>query len=91
MDTVLELAESLEIPVDEGEYSAHDVYEADEAFISGTRYCVLPVATLNGVSVGEQIPGEVTSSLMEAWSKSVGVDFVKQALDHLSVDDEEPT
>ena len=83
MDTILELAELLGIGVDEGRHSTHDVYLADEALVSGTRYCLLPVATVNGVSLGREIPGPVTRRLIEAWSEKVGLDFVDQALSHL--------
>lgn len=81
MHTVLELVESLGLGVDEGEYSPHDVYEADEAFVSSTRYCMLPVASLNGYSLGKDIPGPITSRLLDAWRERVGIDFVQQALD----------
>jgi branched-subunit amino acid aminotransferase/4-amino-4-deoxychorismate lyase len=83
MATILDLAEPLGIGVDEGRYSTHDVYDADEALVSGTRYCLLPVATVNGVSLGHEIPGPVTRRLIEAWSQKVGLDFVDQALSHL--------
>ena len=52
MHTVLELASVLHIDVDEGLYSPSLIYDADEAFVSSTRYCMLPVATLNGYRVG---------------------------------------
>ena len=87
MQTVLELVSSLKIPVDEGRYSQLHVYDADEAFVSSTRYCVLPVATLNGVTVGRQLPGEITSALLDAWRTMVGMDFVQQALAHLPPDE----
>ena len=74
METVLELSDSLSLPVDEGDYNTGDVYEADEAFVSGTRFCLLPAATLNGLDLGSRIPGGVTGRLMEAWSEMVGVD-----------------
>ena len=81
MHTVLELVHSLGLGVDEGEYSPFDVYEADEAFVSSTRYCMLPVASLNGYALGEDIPGPLTSRLLDAWRERVGMDFVQQALD----------
>ena len=83
MQTVLELAESLNIPVDEGTYTQRHIYAADEAFVSSTRYCIAPVATLNGLGVGNSIPGKVTTALLESWSAAVGMDFVNQALSHL--------
>ena len=87
METLLELAEADGIPVDEGDYSSREVYEADEVFVTGTRYCLLPVATLNGVNLGEELPGSVTHRLQTAWSDRVGLDFVQQALDHLHDED----
>ena len=80
---MLEQAEVLNIPVDEGTYTQKDIYAADEAFVSSTRYCILPVATLNGLNVGNDIPGKVTTALLESWSAAVGIDFVNQALTHL--------
>ncbi|CAI8012775.1 hypothetical protein GBAR_LOCUS8163 [Geodia barretti] len=49
MHTVLELAGTLGIGVDEGLYSPSLIYGADEAFVSSTRYCMLPVATLKRI------------------------------------------
>ena len=87
METVLELAGSLGIPVDEDDYCAADVYVSDEALVSGTRFCLLPVATFNGLSLGQKVPGMVTRRLLHAWSERVGLDIVQQALDHLRPED----
>ena len=84
MHTVLELAGEIGIGVDEGLYSPSLIYGADEAFVSSTRYCMLPVATLNGFRVGRSTPGEVTEKLTSAWKNMVGMDFVQQALSSLS-------
>ena len=84
MHTVLDLAAVLGIGVDEGLYSPSLIYEADEAFVSSTRYCMLPVATLNGYAVGGSMPGSVTNRLTSAWKEMVGMDFVQQALNTLS-------
>ena len=80
MHTVLELATILGLDVDEGLYSPSLVYQADEAFVSSTRYCMLPVASLNGYRVGQSTPGPVTGRLTAAWQEMVGMDFVQQAL-----------
>ena len=84
MHTVLELAGVLGIGVDEGLFSPSLIYSADEAFVSSTRYCMLPVATLNGYRFGAATPGSVTSRLTLAWKEMVGMDFVQQALDSIS-------
>ena len=80
MHTVLELASVLNIEVDEGLYSPSLVYDADEAFVSSTRYCMLPVASLNGYTIGLSTPGPVTQRLLAGWKQMVGMDFVAQAL-----------
>ena len=84
MRTVLELADSLGIEVDEDEYSTYDVYMAEEAFVSSTRNCMLPVATINGLTLADELPGPVTGRVLDAWREKVGLDFVQQALDHLA-------
>ncbi len=81
MKTVLELAGELGIGVDEGDYCVGDVYPAEEAFVSSTRFCMLPVATVNGLGIGSELPGPVTRRLLDAWVDEAGFDFVKQALD----------
>ena len=83
MQTVLELAESLGIAVVEDDYGIHDVYQAEEAFVSGTRFCLLPVDTLNGLHLGKGLPGPVTGRLLDAWRDLVGVDFVRHAENRL--------
>ena len=77
--------------MDEGRYNQGDVYEADEAFVSSTRFCMLPVATLNGVEIGEGVPGRITSGLLDAWKAVVGIDFIQQALAHLPPHTEQST
>ena len=89
METALELAASLGVPVDEGHYSAHDVYQCDEVLIGGTKFCILPVATLNGLALGDEMPGPVTRRLFEAWNELVGLDFVQQAMRRLPIENSE--
>ena len=52
MATVLELADELGIGVDEDDYATADLYEASEAFVTSTRICLQPVATVNGLRLG---------------------------------------
>ena len=81
MKTVLELADRSGIGVDEGDYCVGDVYMASEAFVSSTRFCMLPVATINGLGIGSELPGPVTRRLLDAWVEEAGFDFIRQALD----------
>lgn len=80
---VFELAERLGLEVVEGDFTPYDVYNAEEAFISGTSGTIQPARALNGVEIGDGIPGPVTLRLIKAWNDMVGSDFVGQALRHL--------
>ena len=83
-ETVMELAEELGIPCREADITPYDVYNAEEAFITSTSKCILPVGRLNGIRVGQTIPGPVTKRLLDTWSARVEVDIVEQALSHLT-------
>ncbi|NDV22219.1 aminotransferase class IV [Desulfovibrio sp. JC022] len=72
------LAPQLNIPVREANLDLYDVYLADEAFMTGTPFCVLPVTSLNGNPIGSGASGEITRKLIEAWSGNVGVDIEMQ-------------
>jgi len=77
--TTMELARSLDIPVIEDDLQPYDLYVADEAFLTTTSFCVLPVGKFNGAPVGREVPGPVTRRLTSAWSELVGLDIAEQA------------
>jgi branched-chain amino acid aminotransferase len=81
--TLFELAAKLGIPVQEGNYTPYDVYNADEAFAASTSPTIAPVRSLDGIALGHGVPGPVTLKLITAWSEMVGIDIVDQALSHL--------
>ena len=68
---VLELARKNGILVDEREVPAEELTRADELFLIGTMIEVLPVSTLNGVPVGDRIPGTVTQAVREAFHRCI--------------------
>jgi branched-chain amino acid aminotransferase len=79
--TTVKLAEKLGYQVVERDLTPYDVLQADEAFVTASSICVLPVKNLNGIPInGGIIPGPITNALMGAWQELSGVDFVKQAL-----------
>jgi branched-chain amino acid aminotransferase len=73
-----ELCVELGITVIEKNIEAYDVYTADEAFMTGTPFCMLPVSALNGNAIGNGKAGEVFGKLLGLWSKKTGVDIVDQ-------------
>ena len=79
---IFELSEQLGLECIEKNIEPYDVMMADEAFMTGTPFCLLPVTKLNGQNIGSGTPGEVTSALLSAWSDNVGVDIAQQIKDY---------
>jgi branched-chain amino acid aminotransferase len=77
---VLELARGLDIPVVEEDLQPYDLYTADEAFFTSTSPCVLPVTHVDRRPIGNAVPGPIVQRLLAAWSETVDVDIVQQAL-----------
>jgi branched-chain amino acid aminotransferase len=75
---VIELAAQLGIEVREQNVELFDAYDADEAFMTGTPFCMLPVTTLNSLPIGNGKKGPVFEKLLNRWSKNVGLDIEKQ-------------
>jgi len=77
-DYIFELAEELNIPCIEKNIEPYDVYDADEAFMTATPFCLLPTVSLNGIKIGSGKMGEVSKKLLTQWSSNVGVDIEGQ-------------
>ena len=75
---VIELAAKLDISFVERDIQVYNVINADEAFTATTPYCLMPVTRINGLAVGGGRPGPVYRRLMQAWSREVGLDIIKQ-------------
>jgi branched-chain amino acid aminotransferase len=75
---VMSLAEELGISCQEKNLNVYDMYQADEAFVTSTPYCIVPVTKINGVAIGNGKPGPMVTKLLDAWNKKVGVDIVGQ-------------
>ena len=73
-----ELCPQLGIPVIEKNIDPYDVYMADEAFMTGTPFCMLPVTALNGNPIGAGKVGPVFTTLLDKWSSNLGVDIKGQ-------------
>jgi branched-chain amino acid aminotransferase len=64
-NVVIELARTTGIPVEEVPLTRHDVYTADECFLTGTAAEVIPVVKCDGRPIGTGKPGPVTRQLRE--------------------------
>jgi len=68
-DVVIELAREAGITVRELPLTKHDVYIADECFLTGTAAEVVPVVKVDSRPIGCGVPGPITRSLSERFHK----------------------
>jgi branched-chain amino acid aminotransferase len=80
-DYIFELSKELGLECIEKNIEPFDVYQADEAFMTGTPFSMLPVLRLNSLNIGDGKVGPVFSKLIDRWNKNVGVDIVAQIKD----------
>jgi branched-chain amino acid aminotransferase len=66
---VLELARAAKIPLLETALTRHDVFIADECFLTGTAAELIPVVKCDGRAIGTGKPGPVTRQLREAFQR----------------------
>jgi branched-chain amino acid aminotransferase len=64
-DAVMDLARSIDIPVRELPLTRHDVYIADECFLTGSAAEVIPVVKVDSRVIGDGKPGPLTRNLIE--------------------------
>jgi branched-chain amino acid aminotransferase len=65
--TVLEIAAEKKMPIYEGVIGRHDLYNADECFLTGTAAEIVPVISLDGREIGSGKPGKLTHDLLAAY------------------------
>ncbi|WP_437227109.1 branched-chain-amino-acid transaminase [Planctomicrobium sp. SH661] len=70
-NVVMELAVESGIEVKEMSLIRHDVYVADECFLTGTAAEVIPVTKLDGRPIGEGVPGPITRKLRARFQEYV--------------------
>jgi len=83
---IFELANELGISCRESNLETYDVHTADEAFMTGTPFCMLPVTSLNGAAIGDGSVGPVFTKLLSVWSKNMEVDIKGQIQEWNSID-----
>ncbi|MEW5898666.1 MAG: branched-chain-amino-acid transaminase [Bacillota bacterium] len=73
-NAVMEIARQKGIPVEEKLFTLHDVYTADECFMTGTAAEVIPTVKVDGRPIGTGRPGEMTWELITAFRELTRVD-----------------
>lgn len=69
---VLELCEQLQIPHEVRDISQAELYRSDELFCTGTMGELVPVTSLDGISVGQTHPGPTCQRLQQAFRQLTG-------------------
>lgn len=70
-NAVLELAREAGVPTAERPLTKHDVYVAEECFLTGTAAEVVPVVKVDDRVIGSGKPGPITRNLTERFHKLV--------------------
>ncbi|MFO1019179.1 MAG: branched-chain-amino-acid transaminase [Planctomycetales bacterium] len=68
-NAVLRLARDAGIPVQECTLVRHDIFIADECFLTGTAAEIVPVVSLDGRPIGDGKPGPTTKKLLALFQK----------------------
>ena len=71
---VLQVAKDINIPIIERDLQPYHLLNAEEAFISVVSRFLSPVSRYNGVPIGNEMAGPITTKLMKAFIKSVNYD-----------------
>lgn len=68
---VIDCAREIKIPVKEIPLTRHDIFSAEEAFLTNTSWEILPVRELDGRRIGKRIPGPLCQKLQKVFKQKV--------------------
>ena len=81
--TTMDLAREAGMSVEEADLDVFEAVNADEVFITSTSFCICPVSSVNGSTIGDgAVPGPVTKQLIDAYVDYVDCDWYGQYLKH---------
>lgn len=80
-DAIMEIAEKKKIVVREEIMTRHDLFNADEVFLTGTAAEVIPVVKIDGRVIGSGKPGKVTNLLRETFHAQTSKEGVRYQLE----------
>ena len=73
-NVTMDLARTAGIPVEEKVITLHDLYNADESFLTGTAAEIIPTVNVDGRVIGSGKPGEITWRLIKAFRELTKTD-----------------
>ena len=74
---VIDLAKEMGLPCRQSVMTLYDVYNSDEAFLTGTAAEVIPMVTCDRRTIGNGKPGPITGRIIKAFQQLVKVDGVQ--------------
>lgn len=74
---IMEICERIGYTVKEEPFTRHDVYVADEVFLTGTAAEVIAVVQVDGRPIGNGVPGPITQHLLAEFRELVERDGTK--------------
>lgn len=77
MNAVMELAQKEKIEVSETSLTRHEIFNADECFLTGTAAEIVPIVKVDGRQIGSGQPGVTTLKLLEKFQALVKKDGVR--------------
>jgi len=75
--TVMELGKALRMEVREEPLTRHDLFNADECFLTGTAAEIVPVVKIDGRVIGTGKPGQITQRLQRAFRQLTRTEGVR--------------
>ena len=79
LGVVKELAAMLNVPFIMRPLTVDDFRTSDEAMLTSTSICLLPIVECDGQPIGNGQPGPIYRRLLAAWGNLVGLDVAAQA------------
>ncbi len=79
---IFSIADELEIPIEEADFTPEEAAHADEIFITSTLICQVHARSFDGQIINGGGIGPLSTLVRNAFSEKVGVDFARQAADY---------
>lgn len=79
-DSIIQIAEKKKMNFQERILTRHELFNADEVFLTGTAAEVIPVVKIDGRAVGNGTPGKVTGLLRKAFRELTKKEGVRYSL-----------
>jgi len=70
-DSVIAVIKELGYPLEERAITIHELYNADEVFVSGTAAEIVPIVKITGRTIGEGKPGPVFAKIFDGFRQMI--------------------